>query len=188
MFPDVDAENRAAFVHQRAFAVGGLGGDDLAVDDGEPTPARTELSRAGLDEVLLGFLDRAERIDQRLFEFAGNLAAAVRLHPFPEMEMVVVLARVVEQARILAVGAAHDVLERLAFPFRALEQIVAVVDIGQMVLVVVVFERFLGHVGGQGVMSVGQIGKRKGHRRGSLNEGVRELRRVSDVARTQRHC
>ena len=88
------------------------------------------------------------------------------------------LAGVVEQARILAVRAAHDFLERLAFPLGALEQIVAVVDIGQMVLVVMIFERFLGHVGGQGVVSVGEIGKRKGHRRGSLNKGVQGIARV----------
>jgi hypothetical protein len=32
-----------------------------------------------------------------------------------------------------------------------------------MVLVVMIFERFLGHIGPKGVMSVRQVGKREGH-------------------------
>ena len=63
-----------------------------------------------------------------LFELAGDLvAAAVRLHPFPEMDVVVVLAGIVEEPGILAERALDDLLERLAFPLGALEQIVAVV-------------------------------------------------------------
>jgi hypothetical protein len=42
-------------------------------------------------------------------------------------------------------------------------------------LVVVEFQRFLGHMGRKGVMGVGQIGERKGHGVMSENDGRRGL-------------
>src|SRR5262249_53921878 len=99
-----------------------------------------------------------------LFERARNLvAAAIRLHPMPEMQMVVVLAGIVEEAGILAERALHDVFERLVFPFRAGKQLVAVVDIGLVMLVVMIFERLARHVGGEGIVGIGEVGQRKGH-------------------------
>jgi hypothetical protein len=69
------------------------------------------------------------------------VAAAALLHPLPEMDVVVVLAGVVEEALVLAVALLDDLLERLAFEARAFQQLVAVVDIGLVVLVVVELER-----------------------------------------------
>src|SRR5262245_42494802 len=117
MLPHVAAEDRLAAVHQWILAVGRLGDGDLAVLDREPAPARAELRDAGLDEVFLHLRDRAEIGDDLLLEIAGNLvAAAVGLHPLPEMDVVVVLAGIVEEPGILAEGTLHHVLERLSFP------------------------------------------------------------------------
>src|SRR3954468_22661680 len=38
MLPDIDAENRRGAVHQRIFAVRGLGDFEFAILDGEPGP------------------------------------------------------------------------------------------------------------------------------------------------------
>ena len=118
---------------------------------------------AALDEVLLGLVDRAERILQRLFEFARNLVARVRLHPFPEMDVVIVLAGVVEHGGVLAERALDDLLEWLAFPLGSLERVIAVVDIGQVVLVVMKFERLARHDRIQRVVRIRQFGQREGH-------------------------
>src|SRR5262249_48100045 len=124
VLPHVAAEDRRRALHQWALAVRSLGDDDLAILDGEPAPAGAELRDAGLDDVLLHLGDRAEVGDDLLLECAGNLVTAtVRLHPLPEMHVVVVLAGIVEQAGILAVRPLDDLLQRLAFPFAALEQI-----------------------------------------------------------------
>ena len=112
VLPHVAAEDRLAAMDQRALAVRRLGDDDLAVLHGEPAPARPELGHAGLGEVLLHL---------------G--AAAARLHPLPEVEVIVVLARIVEEAGVLAERALDDLLQALAFEARALQQVVAVVDV-----------------------------------------------------------
>jgi acetylornithine deacetylase/succinyl-diaminopimelate desuccinylase-like protein len=156
VLPHVAAEDRRAAVHQRAFAIGGLGDADLAVLDGQPGPARAELRDAGLDEVFLHFIDGAEIGDDLLFQFARNLAAAIGLHPLPEMEVVVVLAGIVEEPGILAERALHDLFEAFAFQPGAFEQLIAVVDIGLVVLVVMVFEGFLRHIGRKRVVGVRQ--------------------------------
>ena len=44
--------------------------------------------------------------------------------------------------------------------------LIAVVSVGHvslMMLVVVIFQRFLGHMGRKGVVGIGQIGQREGH-------------------------
>src|SRR5688500_15165742 len=52
VFPHIDAEQRLGVaVNQRAFAIGRLRYFELAALEAEPGPARTELSRAGVDEV-----------------------------------------------------------------------------------------------------------------------------------------
>ena len=73
------------------------------------------------------------------------------------------LAGIVEEAGILAERALDDLLERLAFQPAAFEQLVAVVDIGLVVLVVVIFERFARHVGRERVMGIGQVGQLERH-------------------------
>ena len=68
----------------------------------------------------------------------GQLAAAaIRLHPVPEMQMVVVLAGIVEHGRILAERTLDDLLEGLALEFGPLDRVVAVGHVGLVMLVVV---------------------------------------------------
>lgn len=77
--------------------------------------------------------------------------------------MVVVLAGVVEERRILAERPLHNLFERFVLEFGAFQQIIAVVDIGQVMLVVVKLQRFLRHVGLECIVCVRQIGKFEGH-------------------------
>src|ERR1700730_4327154 len=165
VLPNVATEDRLGAIYQRLFAIRGLGHDDLAVLDGEPSPARAELGDACLDEVLLHFGDRAKIGDDLLFKLARNLvAAAARLHPLPEMQVIVVLAGIVEESGVLAKGTLDDILERFALPLGAFEQIVGVVDVSEVMFVVVIFKRFARHVRGKRLMRIGQIGQRKRHR------------------------
>lgn len=100
----------------------------------------------------------------------GPGPAAIRLHPLPEVEVVVVLAGIVEEAGILAEGALDDLLEGLALPLRALQQVVAVVHVGEVVLVVVILQGFPRHVGLQRVVGVGKV--REGERHGAVSSRV----------------
>src|SRR5260370_42531320 len=103
------------------------------------------------------------------------MAAAIGLHPVPEMQMVVVLARIVEQRGVLAERAFDDLFEGLALEFGAFQQVVAVGHVGLMMLVVMIFQCFLGHMGLQGIIGVRKGGKREGHGVMSENGGRRGL-------------
>src|SRR3954469_12975239 len=164
VLPDVAAEDRLGAVHQRVLAVRRLHDRELAVLDGDPAPARSELRRARLDEVLLHLVDAAEVLGDLLLEGSGDRSAALRLHPLPEMDVVVVLAGVVEERLVLAERALHHLLDALALEFRALQESVAGVDVGRVMLVVVKLERLLRHVGLEGVVGIGQIGQSERHR------------------------
>src|SRR5229473_6692756 len=164
VLPDVDAEDRGGAMDQRVLAIGRLGNLELAVLRRQPRPARTELADAGGGEIALEFLEPAEVFGDLLFQAARQfIAAAVGLHPVPEMQMVIVLARVVEEWRILAERAFDDLLEGLALEFGAFQQIVAVGHVGLMMLVVMIFQCFLGHMGLKCIIGVRKGGKREGH-------------------------
>src|SRR5471030_2860862 len=164
MFPHIAAENGRAAMHQRVLAVRSLGDGKLAALDLDPGPARAELADASRREVGFHLLDTAEILVDRGLELGGNLvAAAVRLHPLPELPVVVVLAGIVEEAGVLAERAFDDLLERFALKPAADQQLVAVVDIGLVVLVVVIFERLARHVGRQLIIGIGQLGQRERH-------------------------
>jgi hypothetical protein len=77
------------------------------------------------------------------------------------MNVVVVLSGIVEQPLVLAERPFHNLFNWLVVPFGALGQIIAVVDIGEMVLVVVVFERLTRHVGRERIVGIGKIGQRE---------------------------
>jgi len=77
--------------------------------------------------------------------------------------VVVVLAGIVEDCGILAVGALHDLLQGLALEFGPLDRVVTVGHIGLVMLVVVEFQRFLRHMRPKGVVGIRQGGKRKCH-------------------------
>jgi hypothetical protein len=79
------------------------------------------------------------------------------------VDVVIVLARVVEHRGVLAERALDDLLERLALPFGAFERGVAVIDISQMMLVVMIFERLARHDRRQRVVGIRKIGQREGH-------------------------
>ena len=51
----------------------------------------------------------------------------------------------------------------LAFEFGPLDRIVSVGHVSLVMLVVVVFQRLLGHMGCKGVMGIGEVGQREGH-------------------------
>jgi hypothetical protein len=53
--------------------------------------------------------------------------------------MIVMLAGIVEEPGILAKGSLHDFLERLTLEAAAFEKIVAVIDVGEVMFVVVIF-------------------------------------------------
>jgi hypothetical protein len=79
------------------------------------------------------------------------------------MQMVVVLTCIVEERRVLAERALHDIFKGLAFEFGALQQVVAVGHISLMMLVMVKFERLLGHMRLERVISIRQGWEREGH-------------------------
>src|SRR2546429_8334948 len=92
--------------------------------DGDPGPARPELADAGRDKIRLRLGDAAEILVDRGLQLGGKLvASAALLHPFPEVDVIVVLARIVEHGRGLAVRTLHDLLERLVFPLGPLERV-----------------------------------------------------------------
>jgi hypothetical protein len=79
------------------------------------------------------------------------------------MHVVVMLAGVVEEPGILAERALDDFLERFSLQPAADQQLVAVIDIGLVVLVVVIFECFARHMRGQRVIGIRQLGQRERH-------------------------
>src|ERR1700759_5843862 len=86
VLPDVAAEDRRGAMNQRALAVRGLGDLQLAVLDRQPAPAGAELSDAGGGEIGLEFFQTAEVLVDLLGELAREVAAAaIRLHPVPEV-------------------------------------------------------------------------------------------------------
>src|SRR3982751_5737166 len=127
VLPDVAAEDRRRAMDQRAFAVRGLGDFELAVLDRQPAPAGAELADAGGGEIGLELLETAEVFGDLLFQTAGQLAAAaIWLHPVPEVQMVVVLAGIVEHGGILAERTLDDLFQGLAFAFGPLDRVVSV--------------------------------------------------------------
>src|ERR1700730_10170210 len=112
VLPDVNAEDRRGAVHQRVLAVGRLGDFELAVLHRQPGPARTELANAGGGEIGLEFLKPAKVLGDLLFQTAGQFGAtAIRLHPVPEMQMIVVLAGIIEDRRVLPERTLDDFLK-----------------------------------------------------------------------------
>src|SRR5690606_18254512 len=115
VLPDVDAEDRRRAMDQRVLTVRGLRDLELAVLDRQPCPARTELGRTSIDEVGAELVVAAEVAVDCLLQRARQAgAAAALLHPLPEVDVVVVLGSVVEEALVLAVGLLHNFLDRQA--------------------------------------------------------------------------
>ncbi|MND50427.1 hypothetical protein D3C80_413940 [compost metagenome] len=79
------------------------------------------------------------------------------------MDVVVVLGSVVEETLIGAEGLLDDFLDRQVGKASFRCELVAVVDIGLVVLVVVIFERLLRHEGNERFVIIGKCGKFEGH-------------------------
>src|SRR5690348_8911156 len=100
MFPYVASEDRLRAVHQRVLAIGGLHDRQLAVLDGNPAPARAELRLACIHEVVAELVITAKVAVECSLHLARQLlAAAAVLHPVPEMQVIVMLRGIVEEAR-----------------------------------------------------------------------------------------
>src|SRR5690606_8972772 len=98
------------------LAIRGLGDFQLAILERKPGPARAELRRAGIEEILTELVKAPQvGLDRRLERRGKGPAAAIRLHPLPEMDVVVMLAGIVEEPLVLAIALLDDLLERLAF-------------------------------------------------------------------------
>src|SRR5690606_28995799 len=96
-----------------------------------PSPAGAELRGAGSDEVGAELVVATKiAVDGLLQRARQVLAAAALLHPLPEVDVVVVLRRIVEEAGNLAERRNHDFLDRLAVKSGFRSQLVAVIDIG----------------------------------------------------------
>jgi hypothetical protein len=80
------------------------------------------------------------------------------------MNVIVVLGGVVEEAGILAERLLDHLFDRQVAKTGFSGQLVAVVDIGLVVLVVVILQRLFRHVGLQGLVVIGQGGQFKSHR------------------------
>src|SRR5690348_453234 len=142
MFPHVAAEDRLGAVYERILAVRRFHDRQFTVLHREPAPARTELRDARLDQVFLDFGQRADIRGELFLELARQfVTAAALLHPFPKVNVIEVLGRVIEQARIFTERTLDDFFDRFVFPFGAFGKIVAGVHIGLMMFIVMEFER-----------------------------------------------
>ena len=103
--------------------------------------------------------------DDLALEFAGNAAAAVRLHPFPEFDVVPMLRRVVEQRAALpaVIGGDNDLFERFPRKRASFQKGVGGDDIGVVMFVVMELQGFRRHVRLQAVVWIWQWGKFEGH-------------------------
>src|ERR1041385_4332260 len=145
VLPDVHAEDRDLLVHERAVLVGPAADFELAVRDGQPSPAAAELAGCGGGELLLEFREVAEGLPNAVRERAARLATAAFAggrHDGPEQRVVVMAAGIVTNRRANVVGhaaqVAQQVFEVLVGQLRVLAQrVVEIVDVGLMMLAVV---------------------------------------------------
>ena len=90
---------------------------ELAVLDGEPAQPEPNWATPAWMKSSLNFSTPPRSSSDLLLELARDRAAALRLHPLPEVDVVVVLAGIVEEGLVLAEGALHDLLDALALEF-----------------------------------------------------------------------
>ena len=149
VFPNVEAEKGFAFACcQRIDTVWSLGDGKGAVGLlDQPCPTRAELGGCCRFEICLELFNGAECFDQLGFQLARD-ATAIRGKGIPEMNVVPVLASLVEDAGagIVAIGQGNDFFEGLALQISiGVNKSVQGIHIGLMMLVVVKLEGFLAH-------------------------------------------
>ena len=121
----------------------------------QPGPAGAEVADGGGGELFLEGFDEAEGVHQGVLELFTRLAGLGR-QAVPEEGVVPDLRGVVEHG--LVAGVAGDLdggLEIHRVVRGVLDRVVEVGHIGVVVLAVVVFQRFLGHVRCEGVLGEG---------------------------------
>src|SRR6056297_1173744 len=168
MFPHVTTQQRGLTKAERVYPVLGLGDLEAAIGVlHQPAPARAELTGTRSSEIFLELVERAKALGDRLFQLAGHAGAAGG-HHLPELVVVPVLRGVVEDTRLRdglgIIGTLDDLFDRLALPLGAGDGLVAVVDIGLVVDVVVVFQRLTAHaVISERIVRIRKVGKFESH-------------------------
>src|SRR5262249_11085035 len=106
----------------------------------------------------------AADLADELLKPAGQFLAAIFLHPLPEVDVVEVLPRIVDDAGVLvAERLLADLLQGELLVGAAGDQPVAGVDIGLMMLVVMKLQRLDGHEWGECIVGIGEWGKLERH-------------------------
>src|SRR5690606_14724019 len=110
----------------------------------QPRPPRSELRDAGLDKLRAESIKRSETLINSRFQVTGDVSAAIWLHPVPEMQVVPVLSRIVEQSRLRRVleRRYNHFLQAFTLQPRSGGQFITLNHIGVVVLVMVVFQGF----------------------------------------------
>ena len=131
----------------------------LVLVDDEPSPAGAELGGTSSFELSAEVVEGAEGRVDGLGEVTGRLTTTVGLHRLPEEGMVPDLGSVVEDRGGLTVvpRGEDNLLKGLSFEGGAGNELVAVVDVGTVVLAPVELKGALGHVGFKGIKSVGGV-------------------------------
>ena len=131
--------------------------EESLTSQAQPEPKR---AIAGVFELVLEGVERAEGRGDRATDVTGRLAAAVGAHHLPEERVVVMATGVVADRALLVAGQARqvgeDVLDRAIGPVGALERRIRFVDVGLVVFVVVDTHRRLVDVGLERVVRVWQ--------------------------------
>ena len=100
MFPYVAAEQRRRAVHQRIFTAGRPHDRQAAISYRQPTPPRSELAETRRDEIGAQTIETAQfEIDMTLKTARQRFAAAAGPHPLPKMNVIEMLADIVDQTR-----------------------------------------------------------------------------------------
>src|SRR5476651_505336 len=154
VFPDVAGQQRGIAAGQRVAGADGAGqGQGTVSLFHQPAPTGTEGADGRLAELFLELVERTEGRVDGISQCAGRLTTSVWRQAVPVESVVPDLSGVVENT---ARRRLDDFFQGLAFELGAWHQVVQVHDIGVVVLVVVVFQGFLGNVRLQGIACVGQ--------------------------------
>ncbi|KAG0763484.1 hypothetical protein G6F22_018417 [Rhizopus arrhizus] len=183
VLPDIQCQDRRVAgqadrcAHQRAVLVGAAFNLQVTVAiSGQPRPAAAEAGLRGLAEGILERIEAAEiAIDGRA-EFVIR-GAATGAEYGPEQAVVGVATAIVAHRAALRFGhrikVGDERLDRLRGDAGLLEGGIEVVDVGLVVLAVVDLHRARIEVRLEGIIGVGERGKRVRHRSNLRGEGQR---------------
>src|SRR5829696_18882 len=171
VLPDVDADQRRLAGRERRVLVRRADDRQPAAVVDQPGPAGAELVDAGLLDLRLEVVERAEGGVDRLAQGAVGLTAAVGAHRLPEQRVVVVAAAVVADGAALLVGhlaqVGEHLLDRRAVERGPGERRVRLVHVRLVVLVVMEAHRVRVDVRLERLVGVGERRNFVGHGGGS---------------------